>query len=67
MNTDGLVVNGATIYVATMDHLLSRAKADDAATWTTLQSAAPGRDVTQVRFVRGETWVASRRGIGITR
>lgn len=67
VNTDGLVVSNGTVYVATMDHLLTRAKSDDAAKWTTQPNAAPGRDVTQVRFVGSETWVASRRGIGIAR
>jgi hypothetical protein len=69
VNADGLVIEGGKLYVATMDSLLVRplAATDDAAKWEPLPSAAPGRDVTAVRFVAGERWVSSRRGLGITR
>jgi hypothetical protein len=66
VNADGLALHDGKLYAATMDGLLVR-PLDPAAKWETLGRAAPGRDVTAVRFTGGETWVASRRGIGITR
>jgi hypothetical protein len=74
VNTGGLLVEGGKLYAATMEHLLVRSPGD--ADWTALPAAAPGRDVTAVRFVGAvsearearearELWVASRRGIGI--
>lgn len=65
MNADGLAVNGGKLYAATMDGLLVRTLADDTTKWETRGAAAPGRDVTAVRIAGAETWVASRRGIGI--
>jgi ligand-binding sensor domain-containing protein len=67
VNADGIVVAGGKIYAATMDHLLVRSTSDASAKWEPMPGASPGRDVTAVRFVGGETWVASRRGIGISR
>lgn len=61
VNPDGLVVHRGTLFAATMDGLLAR----EGATWKTLPST--GRDVTAVRFVGDARWVASRRGIAITR
>jgi ligand-binding sensor domain-containing protein len=74
VNTGGLLVEGGKLYAATMEHLLVRSQGDD--DWRALPAAAPGRDVTAVRFVGAgseprepreprEMWVASRRGIGI--
>ncbi len=74
VNTGGLLVDGGELYAATMEHLLVRSPSD--AEWRALPAAAPGRDVTAVRFVGSgsgsgsgsearEMWVASRRGIGI--
>ena len=63
VNTGGLLLEGGRLYVATMEHLLVRSPSD--AGWQTMPAAAPGRDVTAVRFVGSELWIASRRGIGI--
>jgi ligand-binding sensor domain-containing protein len=63
VNTGGLLVDGGKLYAATMEHLLVRSPSD--ATWQSMPSAAPGRDVTAVIFVGSELWTASRRGIGI--
>lgn len=65
VNPDGLLVANGRLHAATMEGLLVRPKDDDAAPWTTKRDASPGRDVTAVRFVGGEMWVASRRGIGV--
>jgi ligand-binding sensor domain-containing protein len=66
INADGLVVAGGLLYAATMDGLLTRPLGDDAASWASLPAVSPGRDVTAVRFVGGQMWVASRRGIAIS-
>lgn len=66
VNPDGLVIRGGELYAATMEHLLVRPKNEDSARWTEKKEAAPGRDVTAVRFAGASRWVASRRGIGVT-
>jgi ligand-binding sensor domain-containing protein len=67
VNTGGILVARGKLYAATMDQLLVRpTSAATSAAWAAMPNAAPGRDVTAVRFVgAGEIWVASRRGIGI--
>jgi ligand-binding sensor domain-containing protein len=70
VNTGGLLLAGGKLYAATMDQLLVRTTATGASStssaWQAMPNAAPGRDVTAVRFVgTDEIWVASRRGIGI--
>lgn len=67
VNPDGLVLERDKLLVATMDHVLVRAKDDDGGAWQVRRDASPGRDVTSVRFAGGAMWVASRRGIGIVR
>ncbi len=67
VNDDGLTIANGNVYASTMEHALVRPKSDDAARWQPLPSASPGRDVTAVRFVGGAMWVASRRGIGVSR
>lgn len=66
VNPAGLLVAGGSIYAATMDGLLTRARADDVAPWRAVHGAAPGRDVTASRVLSGERWTSSRRGIGVT-
>jgi hypothetical protein len=63
VNPDGVVLAGGRVFAATMDGLLERAKSDEAASWTTRRDAALGRDVTALRFVGGDAWIASRRGV----
>lgn len=82
VNPSGLVTDGGRVYAATMDGLLVRDLASPPeAPWREVQGVAPGRDVTGVatratarRAEAGpspredaELWVATRRGIGITR
>jgi hypothetical protein len=67
VNDDGITIVNGNVYASTMEHVLVRPKGDDAAHWQPLPSATPGRDVTAVRFAAGAMWVASRRGIGVTR
>jgi hypothetical protein len=62
VNTGGMLVDGTTLYVATMDGLLARPLQKDAA-WRTVANAAPGRDVTGVLASPDGFWVSSRRGI----
>jgi hypothetical protein len=66
VNDDGLTIANGMIYAATMEHVLVRPKNDDAAKWESRATLSPGRDVTAVRFVGTDTWVASRRGIAVT-
>jgi ligand-binding sensor domain-containing protein len=66
VNPDGLVIRGGELYAATMEHLLARSKSDDASSWTQKKEGATGRDVTAVRFIGAERWVASRRGIAVS-
>lgn len=66
VNTGGLLVAGGKLYAATMEQLLVRPTSSAGGAWQAMPDAAPGRDVTAVRFVGAdEIWVASRRGIGI--
>lgn len=67
VNASGLVVHGGRLYAATMDGARVRAIADEAAAWSVLAARAPGRDVTAVSFVGQHVWLASRRGIAVTR
>jgi hypothetical protein len=63
VNPAGLTVRGGALLAATMDGLLSRPIADDAAPWHPEPGAASGRDVTAAKMVGSTLWVASRRGI----
>jgi ligand-binding sensor domain-containing protein len=67
INPDGLALIGGELLAATMEGLLVRPAGDDDATWQLRADAAPGRDVTAVRLADGALWVASRRGIGVSR
>jgi ligand-binding sensor domain-containing protein len=66
VNPMGLVLDGGTLLAATMDGLLARPAADDAARWEARTGASTGRDVTAVVRVGAALWTASRRGIAIT-
>jgi ligand-binding sensor domain-containing protein len=67
VNEDGLLVSEGKLFAATMDHLLVRPLGDDGAKWEVAEHASTGRDVTAIRTFGAETWVASRRGIAISR
>jgi ligand-binding sensor domain-containing protein len=67
VNPGGLTVLGGELLAATMDGLIVRPKDDDGAAWRPRPGVSPGRDVTAVRKVGDALWVASRRGIGVSR
>jgi ligand-binding sensor domain-containing protein len=67
INAEGLVVSGGRLYAATMDGLLLHRLEGTQGDWEALKAASPGRDVTAVRFAGGRMWIASRRGIAVTR
>jgi hypothetical protein len=62
VNFGGLLVQGGTLYAATMNGLLMRPVAGEG-TWRPAPRAAPGRDVTAIAPADGKLWVASRRGL----
>jgi hypothetical protein len=67
INPGGLTLMGDQLLAATMEGLLVRPAGDDRASWTVKAGATPGRDVTSARRVGDMLWVASRRGIGVSR
>jgi ligand-binding sensor domain-containing protein len=62
VNFGGLLVQGGTLYAATMNGLLTRPAAG-AGAWRAAPRAAPGKDVTALASADGRLWVASRRGL----
>jgi ligand-binding sensor domain-containing protein len=67
VNPDGLAILGGELLAATMEGLIVRPKDEDGAAWRARAGVSPGRDVTAVRKVDDALWVASRRGIGVSR
>jgi ligand-binding sensor domain-containing protein len=67
INPGGLTLVGDELFAATMEGLLVRPAGDDHAAWIPRTAATPGRDVTAVLKVQDTLWVASRRGVGVTR
>ena len=61
MNPDGVTVTETTVWVSTMQGLLTR-HIDDVGPWTRLE-ALPGQDVTSVRADRDRVWITTRSGL----